>query len=304
MTVVSDVVEVSYRPICIVAPCPGDWTNLESMIVTGSGMAELAVYDAALEQLTVNPPLSVWPFPVCHARGFAHLTEQCCDDVDGDGIADRGLIVSNIGSSGQDGVAVDFPRGTAGARRKWGNGHVTLMKAYDDEGSRMQMTSVKDPVACTSTFTPDFSSLRTNQFVITLRDKVGNVLESQIMDAGQYFTVLEACSTPVNSMMECRKAGGGQMEFMKVTFRGLHVVTMSNGVARDHVKWIEVEPYNPGTRFGNLATWTTTSLGGDIYLGEVEILPATPPCPADFNGDGAVDFFDYLDFVDAFSIGC
>ena len=25
------------------------------------------------------------------------------------------------------------------------------------------------------------------------------------------------------------------------------------------------------------------------------------PCPADFNQDGIVDFFDYLDFVDAFS---
>ncbi len=25
---------------------------------------------------------------------------------------------------------------------------------------------------------------------------------------------------------------------------------------------------------------------------------------ADFNIDGSIDFFDYLDFVDAFSIGC
>lgn len=29
-----------------------------------------------------------------------------------------------------------------------------------------------------------------------------------------------------------------------------------------------------------------------------------PECPGDFNGDGSLDFFDYLDFVDAFSIGC
>ncbi len=29
-----------------------------------------------------------------------------------------------------------------------------------------------------------------------------------------------------------------------------------------------------------------------------------PPCAADFNADGVVDFFDYLDFVDQFSIGC
>lgn len=304
MTVVSDVVEVSCRPICIVAPCPGDWTNLESMIVTGSGMAELAVYDAGLEQSTVNPPLYVWPFPVCHARGTAHLNEQCCGDVDDDGIEDRVLIVNNIGSSGQDGVAVEFPKGTMGARRKWGNGHVTLMKFTDEAGSEMRMTSVKDPVACTSTFTPDFSSLGARQYVCILRDQFGNVLESQVMDAGQYFTVIEACSTPFNSMMECRKAGGEQTEFMKVTFRDLHTVTLSNGVARDHVKWCEVLPSDFSTRFQNLAKWTTTSLGGDIYLGELETMQATPPCPADFNGDGAVDFFDYLDFVDAFSIGC
>ncbi len=31
---------------------------------------------------------------------------------------------------------------------------------------------------------------------------------------------------------------------------------------------------------------------------------ADPTCEADFNGDGSIDFFDYLDFVDAFSIGC
>ncbi len=28
------------------------------------------------------------------------------------------------------------------------------------------------------------------------------------------------------------------------------------------------------------------------------------PCPADFNADGQIDFFDYLDFVDSYSVGC
>ncbi len=31
---------------------------------------------------------------------------------------------------------------------------------------------------------------------------------------------------------------------------------------------------------------------------------AVTSCPGDFNQDGNIDFFDYLDFVDAFSIGC
>lgn len=31
----------------------------------------------------------------------------------------------------------------------------------------------------------------------------------------------------------------------------------------------------------------------------MSVVPA--PCSADFNNDASIDFFDYLDFVDAFS---
>ncbi len=45
---------------------------------------------------------------------------------------------------------------------------------------------------------------------------------------------------------------------------------------------------------------------GTLANGETVIISSllddlTPPCPADFNQDGLSDFFDYLDFVDAFS---
>ncbi len=40
----------------------------------------------------------------------------------------------------------------------------------------------------------------------------------------------------------------------------------------------------------------------NFYMGYRLQLP--PSCEADFNHDGAIDFFDYLDFVDAYSIGC
>ncbi len=39
------------------------------------------------------------------------------------------------------------------------------------------------------------------------------------------------------------------------------------------------------------------------YLDFVDAFSANDPS-ADFNGDSSIDFFDYLDFVDAFSIGC
>ena len=44
--------------------------------------------------------------------------------------------------------------------------------------------------------------------------------------------------------------------------------------------------------------------GGAAFVDDVDFHVSNPPCTADFNGDGIVDFFDYLDFVDAFSAGC
>jgi hypothetical protein len=43
------------------------------------------------------------------------------------------------------------------------------------------------------------------------------------------------------------------------------------------------------------------ALGGPNARGIAYLRPL--PCAADFNRDGSVDFFDYLDFVDAFSSG-
>ena len=39
------------------------------------------------------------------------------------------------------------------------------------------------------------------------------------------------------------------------------------------------------------------------YLDFVDAFSSGLPA-ADFNADGAIDFFDYLDFVDVFSSGC
>ena len=51
--------------------------------------------------------------------------------------------------------------------------------------------------------------------------------------------------------------------------------------------------------------WTVTLNPGQtavLRAGFAINMPARfSPCTADFNGDGSVDFFDYLDFVDAFS---
>ena len=47
------------------------------------------------------------------------------------------------------------------------------------------------------------------------------------------------------------------------------------------------------------ATGSVVEAALDDFL--IYSLDCAPPCAADFNGDGTLDFFDYLDFVDAFS---
>lgn len=43
--------------------------------------------------------------------------------------------------------------------------------------------------------------------------------------------------------------------------------------------------------------------GGSVWVDDVAF-SSQANCSADFNSDGVVDFFDYLDFVAAFSSGC
>lgn len=44
--------------------------------------------------------------------------------------------------------------------------------------------------------------------------------------------------------------------------------------------------------------------GCGSIVSEAGGLAVSDNCPADFNNDGSIDFFDYLDFVDAYSVGC
>ncbi len=43
--------------------------------------------------------------------------------------------------------------------------------------------------------------------------------------------------------------------------------------------------------------------GASGPIGAIRLSPIVNSCPADFNSDGTVDFFDYLDFVDMFASG-
>ena len=48
---------------------------------------------------------------------------------------------------------------------------------------------------------------------------------------------------------------------------------------------------------------TTENIAGPFVIGNLSITPVSPPCRADFNQDGFLDFFDYDAFVGAFESG-
>ena len=68
-----------------------------------------------------------------------------------------------------------------------------------------------------------------------------------------------------------------------------------------------------GSQGGLRDTWVWTECHADFncdgvvdffdYLDFVDVFSSSASA-ADFNGDGTIDFFDYLDFVDQFSTGC
>ncbi len=96
------------------------------------------------------------------------------------------------------------------------------------------------------------------------------------------------------------------------TFVVLFASTLGAGAAEAQlaINWYTIDGG------GGTSTSATFSLSGTIGQPDAGIMSGNPfavsggfwagvassnPCPADFNTDGTVDFFDYLDFVDSFS---
>ena len=78
----------------------------------------------------------------------------------------------------------------------------------------------------------------------------------------------------------------------------------------DGSTWAQLlTPQSPSTRTNTAMVYDPTRqrtvlFGGqsnNTYFADTWTLSTPLCCPADFNNDGVVDFFDYLDFVDAFS---
>ncbi len=80
-----------------------------------------------------------------------------------------------------------------------------------------------------------------------------------------------------------------------LTVPGTYTVTVSDLITAGGIR-LDGEIANPGSP-SSLPSGDGLANGSAVYTFTV----TGTICPADFNGDATVDFFDYLDFVDAFS---
>ncbi len=143
-------------------PIPASpWNDLYSVEVTGADLPELVVADAYLTTFQVES----W------GVGQARLAEECIGFPPPCAGAARGLVATNLGNSGEDGVALDFGPGASGgalARSRCTGcppGHVIIMKLYDDGGQEIgRLMETSNPGTGQGILLPDYSAVGSSEF--------------------------------------------------------------------------------------------------------------------------------------------
>ena len=273
-----------------------DNPGVESLSITGSGLPELVISDADIRTFGVPS----W------GLGQAHLSEQCTpDSMGGCDETDRRLVVTNIGSSGQDGVAIDLPGNNGGATASVakGNccrGHVIIMKLYDDEGQeqRVMMTQTTDSSG-TEELDADFSALGAAGYILTAYDAGGGVVGppegTAIISGGPKVLVVNPCPPGTKAIYEnigtttnpVWKIIGCLGFPMDLVVPGVGVLT---GVAS-----FQIEPLNATSGFGRAARLEMLSDDPEGLI--LDDLAVAPALLGDTNCDGVISYGDINPFV-------
>ena len=313
--------------------CPGEYFPMGRSITTYGICDQNAVIDAGLASMEIDSP-NLPSFDVSEPAVEFHgaevsglgdvlLTSVCgptvcdnsppCDDP-----ATRRVRSSGIGSSGQDGVEIKWRT----ARPPSGGG-VTLGDILDTTGeAEMSMrknyvghvTLIKQRVrgtgGGTGVITPDFSELGCTEFMLTAyRD--GQVVRQTVLPN----------LTPIDITQDQIICGPGkQLVYGWVTFwvwnpwpiTGSYqthwgvvgCMTMGVGGGNDPTFTDRVifAPVNPMPFDGTASVEVTGRELSDIELAGLDS-ESVAACPADYNLDGFLDFFDYDDYVLAFETG-
>jgi hypothetical protein len=260
--------------------------------------------------------------PIASGLGDVLVTEDCDDVSDCTDPTHRKLVANNIGSSGQDGVEVKWrsarpPAGggvtlgdildTTGeaemALRKNYVGHVTLIK------QRVRGTG-GGPGVSTGAVSCDFSGVGSNEYRVTAYRNGSIVGETILPNLGEVILtqdhiicgpdrqivwgwVTEVYWNPWPIQQSVRTYWG-VIGCMTIGWGG------NNPIPADRVAFT---PINPVLPFDDASSMAVTARDiSQIVVSEIAA-PAAQLCPADYNFDGFLDFFDYDDFVAAYETG-
>jgi len=107
-----------------------------------------------------------------------------------------------------------------------------------------------------------------------------------------------AGANTANINIEFRNAAGTLISYVSAV--GLDANSPTNVYVK---QWVDgVAPANTATARMVINFYQPASTAGAAFIDDAEFGYFTP-CTGDFNKDGSIDFFDYLDFVDDFSLG-
>jgi hypothetical protein len=281
--------------------------GIDSVLITSPDLPEVVVAEASLETFGVSS----------YGVGDALIHEECDDGNDCADVERRKVVVTNIGSSGNDGVNVDWRTSAPPAGGSVSLGDILNSTGEADINLRKNyvghVTLIKQRVRGngdgTGVISPDFSGVGATEFVVTAYAN-GQVVHQETLPNGTgipvsvdqvvcgpnsvivygWVTMWVWNPWPITGSYQtywgvvgCMNIGGGGGN---TTYTDRIVFSPVNPVSTDNPTGVDI--FARGI--------------SDITVLDVEAL-ATIPCPADFNGDGFTDFFDFDDFVIAFENG-
>jgi hypothetical protein len=311
--------------------CPGEHnSNLRSITTYGicdegavidNGLSTLEVSSPDLPSLDLSEPSVQMNGAQISSMGDVLLSSVCGPD-DCDNIppcadpAARRLKSSGLGSSGQDGVEIKWPASVTTSEQftlgdlHQGSGQATAVcRGVDSTGVERDLGTITfEGDNGRTIIRPDFSAIGATGFTATGFDANGTIVYQEVFpNGGPLFHIICGPNAvpqwgwitmwvwnpwPTSGSYQthwgvtgCSSVGSGGSNPYTSTERV--IITPNNPI-------IDADP-----------TGVTFAARGisDLEIFNITSADATTPCPADFNNDGFIDFFDYDDFVLAYETG-
>lgn len=258
-------------------------TAYQSVLITGSDLPELGVVDATLGTFNVDS----W------GLGQAHIHEVAGTDPND---IDNDLFIDNLGSSGQDGVAIDFGSnaGSASFRSKkcpdCPPGHVTLIKFYDDQARLVQQTSMTaDPASGGENFDISFSGLPASDLEVTLLGSNGSVEARYPVGGLEFGGWMSGQCPPGCSEIWQQNWYTGAWTLIRCDCLSNFLYYDNTGIVVPDVYSISIKPLGVTSPTVRQMEMTTDDASRTFTIQSVS---STTRCPGDLTGDHAVTLSD------------